>query len=121
MPGPLTSVVAPRIETISSGGAVLGRMTVRPTHMFIRPNLRSGCSFASQQNGGVDFCFGSKADITALDQCPLYPRKRTSVECPGMSALCQKRLILRCSKTALFDHLVSELLHRKWNRQSKRF
>jgi hypothetical protein len=29
--------------------------------------------------------------------------------------------ILRCSKTASFSHLVSELLHRKWNRQPKRF
>ena len=32
-------------------------MTVRPSHMFIRPNLRS----ASQQNGGVDFCFGNQS------------------------------------------------------------
>jgi hypothetical protein len=40
-------------------------MTVRPNHVFIRPNLRSGCSCASQQNGGVDFRFESKADIAA--------------------------------------------------------
>jgi hypothetical protein len=26
-----------------------------------------------------------------MPRCPLYPQKRTSVECPGMSALCQKR------------------------------
>src|SRR5262245_61042732 len=25
------------------------------------------------------------------NQCPLYPRKQTSVECCGMSAMCQKR------------------------------
>jgi hypothetical protein len=40
-------------------------MTVRPNQVFIRPNLRSGCSCASQQNGGVDFRFESKADIAA--------------------------------------------------------
>ena len=38
-------------------------MTVRPGHMFTRPNLRSGRSCASQQNGGVDFRFGPEADI----------------------------------------------------------
>ena len=26
-----------------------------------------------------------------LEQCPPYPQKRTSVECSGMSALCQKQ------------------------------
>jgi hypothetical protein len=31
--------------------------------MFIRPNLRSGYSYASQQNRGFNFRFGSKADI----------------------------------------------------------
>jgi hypothetical protein len=36
-------------------------MTVRPSHMSIRPNLRSGCSW--QQNRGFDFRFGSEADI----------------------------------------------------------
>jgi hypothetical protein len=38
-------------------------MTVRPSHMFIRPNLRSSCSSASQQSGSVYLHFGSLADI----------------------------------------------------------
>src|SRR5262249_37870569 len=32
--------------------------------------------------------FGGKAD---MDQCPLFPRKQTSLRARGMSALCQKR------------------------------
>src|SRR5215472_10692216 len=46
-------------------------MTVRPSHMFIRPNLRGGRSCASQQNRGVYFRFGSKADIL---QCNRHVR-----------------------------------------------
>src|ERR1700751_3665790 len=45
----------------------------------------------------------------SANQCPLYPRKRTSVERSGMSALCQKRTSVRlatasypCRYTSLF-------------------
>ena len=38
--------------------------------------------------------------------CPLYPRKRTSRDTTGMSALCQKRTYALQQKSPLFDHLV---------------
>ena len=40
-------------------------------------------------------------------ECPLYPRKRTSTDTTGMSALCQKRTFASQQLASLFDHFVS--------------
>ena len=55
-------------------------------------------------------------------QCPLYPRKRTSVEPVAMSALCQKQTAPRGSEgMGLSDHLVCFSKHRWRNRYSEFF
>src|ERR1700745_1560747 len=53
-------------------------------------------------------------------RCPLYPQKRTSVECPGMSAKCQKRTyalqqITGCLGQMLTD-FCQEFARAKWLR-----
>jgi len=41
---------------------------------------------------------------STFEQCPLYPRKRTSVEPVGMSAKCQKRTRHRARNRCLLLH-----------------
>src|SRR5262249_13597612 len=45
-----------------------------------------------RESGDPNVRFGSKAEKLRMSKCcPLYPRKRTSSDTTGMSALCQKR------------------------------
>src|SRR5262245_51189933 len=47
---------------------------------------------AKEFRGGVRIRFGSEAEnFRTSNCCPLCPRKRTSSDTTGMSALCQKR------------------------------
>jgi hypothetical protein len=55
--------------------------------------------------------FGGKAD---MPECPLFPRKQTSIGASAMSALCQKR-------TLLFDHLVGNRKELRRHVQAERF
>jgi hypothetical protein len=58
------------------------------------------------------FDFGGIGVVTAprrrgdMEECLLYPQKRTLRNRIGMSALCQKRTFCAAAKTTLFDHLV---------------
>ena len=61
-----------------------------------------------------DVRFGSKADMTAISQCPLYPRKRTliaALECP----LCANS----GHRDALFDHLIDTGEQRRWHGEAE--
>ena len=64
---------------------VLRPSKVAPAHRVSQPNLRGvyprrRCPL-----------WVMSEHFTKFRRCPLYPRKRTSVECLTMSALCQKR------------------------------
>jgi hypothetical protein len=61
---------------------------------FAIDEMGSNDQFALQKSRTAHVCFGSKADIASSSRHVRFtPQKRTSVECIGMSALCQKRTL----------------------------